>query len=309
MKRKPAGEEPLVHSPLVPQWGDEFDLRLYFACIHPGQYELRSEQDRVFAVQLLGAVVAYSVNQVGIYRGAIKAAPRGDVLRAVVRSVRSAQRLGQPGYSVWYEKPEAGFAGLSPREWFETQQQPELARLLRLKKPVEDQDVFGQIVVTNEPGAPVQSRAYKAKAHPGSRSNSLHAASRQKPFLVINEISSPGPDWDDEFALTPYFVTWSPLNYELGSSANYRLAQEVFDAAMGEFGGWVTIYRTALQASTRLAGAMEMVVRCAMKIVELGLPRYLEWFHVPQPEFGRLSPDGWFHEKQLIERIRVANLV
>ncbi|HYG35738.1 MAG TPA: hypothetical protein VEC99_13190, partial [Clostridia bacterium] len=115
----------------------------------------------------------------------------------------------------------------------------------------------------------------------------------------------PGPDWDDEFALTPYFARWSPWNYELGTPVNYRLAQEIYGSAMGEFAGWVTLYRTALQTSIHLDGGMEMVVRCCMKIVELGLPRYLEWFGAPQPEFNGLSPERWFQEKRLSELERL----
>jgi hypothetical protein len=222
MKRKPAGAQPLVYCPLVPNWGDEFDLRLYFACIHPGHYEFRSEGDRVLATQLLAAVAAYAV-----------------------------------------------------------------------------------IPLTEEPEARARLAPCGAKAHldPGRKSTS--GSRRTKPFLVIIESSCTGPDWDDEFALTTYFARWSPVNYKLGARLNFRLAQEIYESAMNEFAGWVTLYRTALHAAIQFDGAMEGVVRCAMNVVELGRGRYLEWFCACQPEFHGLSPQQRFRKKGLSELERL----
>jgi hypothetical protein len=221
------------------------------------------------------------------------------VLEAVVRSLRAVRRLGQPGYSEWYQKPQSGFAGLSPFEWFETQQQHELARLLRLKVQVEEEDILGEITLTEEPGAPARPCSSEKRAQTTPGSNSRRAAKRGTPDLVLRASCSPGPDWDDEFALTPYLARWSPWNYELGAARNYRLASEIYNSTASEFVGWVRLYRTALLASVQVDGAMEAAVRCAMKIVELGLVGYLEWFESAQNEFGHRSPRQWFNDHGL----------
>ena len=55
---------------LVPSWGDEFDLRLYFAGIHPNRYQLRDERNYCLAeylLEMLGVVAA--LKRHGIYSG------------------------------------------------------------------------------------------------------------------------------------------------------------------------------------------------------------------------------------------------
>jgi len=273
MKKRGSSTQPMVHSRLVPAWGDEFDLRLYFSLIHPGQYELRNASEHRMAKQLLAAVVAFGACHVGIYRAAIRTAPGSAVLKLVVKCTRTARRLGQPAYSVWYEKPQPGFSGRSPQAWFRAQDQSELADLLRLKTRVEERDVLIEI--------PFQG------------------PSEAKP-PVKDELES-GLGTAGEFGLQPYLARWHPSNYELGSQGNYRLALELYDAMAAEFTGWLALYQAAMTAARQVDGAMEATVRCAMKALEIGLPHYLEWFHTAQAEFGALSPKQWFLDKNLTQ--------
>lgn len=305
MKRKPAGEQRLVHSPLVPNWGDEFDLRLYFACIHPNQYELRSEGDRILGMQLLAAVAAYAVSHLGVYRAAVRAPARSDVIKTVAQAIQTLRQLGEPAYSEWYQNPQPTCGGLSPFAWFQEQQQPELAQLLRFKRRVEEHDIFCEIPFTEEVETSGQAAACSSNVRLDSAKKSAYGAKHTKPFLTIIQSSCVAPDWEDEFALTPYFASWAPVNYELGTPSNFHFAQEIFESAIGEFGGWVTLYRTALQGAIQLDGVMEAVVRCTMKIVELGRGLYMEWFHRPQPEFRGSSPQQWFQTKGLGELERL----
>ena len=112
-------------------------------------------------------------------------------------------------------------------------------------------------------------------------------------------LSKARADRENEFDPQPYFSRWIPSNYNLGSDRNYELAQELYDPMTTEFSGWIALYRTALDSAAQLDGALEACVRCCMKIVELGLEAYLEWFDAPQAEFGNRSPRQWFDEHGL----------
>lgn len=276
----------MVHSPLVPAWNDEFDLRLYFACIQPRQYELRKPSEYVMAKQLLGAVAAFGVCHVGIYRAAIRTAPKSAVFKSVVTCTRAARRLGPSAYSIWYTEPQPGFSRRSPKAWFQARNQTELVDLLQLKLHVEEADVLTEV-------------PFECKSEETAGANSGRTSELESVFLALSGT------WDssaqDEFDLQPYLARWSPINYSLGSQRNYRFAQELYDAMAGEFTGWVALYRAALVASAQRDGMMEAVVRCAMKAVEVGLAHYLEWFHTPQAEFGALSPEQWFLKRDRTE--------
>lgn len=278
---------------MVPAWGDEFDMRLYFACIHPRQYELKNSDEYGLAKQLLAPAIAFGIGHLGIYRSALRTAPKSDVLRAVVKCLRCARQIGQPSYSDWYTTNQPGFAGNSPVGWFRARNQPELADLLRLKMRVEEADVFTDVPL---------------KEGVGSQSNISNETGRRKLIATPAETQASallaifGIDFnEDEFDLRPYFARWAPSNYPLGSRRNFQLAQEIFDGMCGEFVGWITIYKAGLLAGSQIDGAIEGAVRCAMKAVELGLAAYLEWFQTPQPEFFGCSPKRWLEDRQLTE--------
>lgn len=265
MTRTPTCSQPLVHSPMVPEWEDEFDLRPYFSRIHPRQFEFRDSTEYVLAKQLYATVVAFTVTPVGIYRGAIRSSAARGLLKTVARCVRTARRLGMPHYSEWYQRPQSGFAGLSPKEWFLAKKHVDLAELLGMKSCVEEADILTEVPLVGAPVGLNQTRL------------------EQK----------------DDFDLEPYFARWIPANYSLGSDRNYYLAHALYDPMRAEFSGWIRLYRTALKADAQLEGALEASVRCCMKLVELGMEAYLEWYNSTQAEFGGLSPRQWFENRGL----------
>jgi hypothetical protein len=170
-----------------------------------------------------------------------------------------------PHYSEWYHRPQPGFTGLSPKDWFWAKQEGDLAELLSQKSRVEEPDILAEVPLVEVPEA----------------------------------LNQPRPEGKDEFDLQPYFSRWVPSNYNLGSDRNYDLAHELYDPMTAEFSGWITLYRTALKAAAQVEGALEASVTCCMKNIELGLEAYLEWFDAPQKEFGSRSPRKWFDEHGL----------
>jgi hypothetical protein len=293
MKKSRSKTQRLVHSPLVPAWNDEFDLRFYFSCIHPRQYELRKPSEYVMAKQLLGAVAAFGVCHVGIYRATIRTAPKSEVFKSVVTCTRTARRLGPSAYSVWYTEPQPGFSSGSPKAWFQARNQTELAELLQLKLYVQEADVLTEVPLECKSEEIAKRYAQQNKPHGKPGANASRTSELESLFLSLPQTLNSSVA-QDEFDLQPYLARWSPANYSLGSQSNYRLAQELYNAMAGEFTGWIALYRAALVAAGQTDGVMEAVVRCAMKAVEVGLTHYLEWFHTPQAEFGALSPEQWF---------------
>lgn len=251
MKRKSPVK--YVHSPLVPAWGDEFDLRYFFASIYPTRFQIR-ERDLLVAKQLLAVVAVFGVSYVGIYRAAIRAQPRSQILEAVVECLENIGGMGPEVYRVWYAMPQARFAGLSPEGWFLKHEQHELAKLLSVNTPVEEEEVFGEIPFKDE----------------------------------VHIEGDTGPDVDRLIA------RWSPSNYELETLRNYQMAEQIYGPAARELKGWVKLYLEALEASCRVAGVMEGVVRCAFKVVEVGPQGYRRWYNTPQPEFDQNTPRQWF---------------
>jgi hypothetical protein len=256
---------PLVHSPMVPVWGDEFDMRLYFSRIHPRQFGFQNGAEYVLAKQLYATVVAFGICHVGIYRAAIRGSAKRGLLKASVRCVRTARRLGIPHYFEWYQRPQPGFAGLSPKEWFLAKQQLDLADLLGMKSRVEEADILTEVQLVGVPEGVDRSRL------------------EQK----------------DDFDLEPYFARWTPANYRLGSDRNHYLAHALYDPMTAEFSGWIRLYSTVLEATAPVDGALEASVRCCMKLVELGREAYLQWYNSTQAEFGGLSPRQWFEDRGL----------
>jgi hypothetical protein len=65
----------LTHSRLLPSWRDGFELRHYFACIHPADYELKDPGEVVFALEIYAVIQAFSIHRLGMYRAAMRALP------------------------------------------------------------------------------------------------------------------------------------------------------------------------------------------------------------------------------------------
>jgi len=278
---------------MVPAWGDEFDMRLYFACIHPSQYALRNRDEYVMAKQLLAPAVAFGVGHLGIYRSAILTAPKSDVLRAIVTCLRRARQIGEPSYSDWYSRNQPCFAGNSPVGWFRERGLSELANMLRLRILVEEEDVLSDIPLQ-------ESVRSQSNISGGTSRQELTAPTAEAQLSALLSIF--GLDCgEDEFDLRPYLAQWAPANYSLGSRRNYQLAQEIYDGMAGEFTGWIMIYKAGLLAGTQIDGAIEAATRCAMKAVELGLAGYLKWFHTLQPEFFGCAPKRWLEDRNLTE--------
>jgi len=292
-------ETPLVHSPLVPAWEDEFDLRIYFACIHPTQYELKDRRECGLAKQILGAVQVCTVNWVGIYR-AILAAHRKhpNVLVPALLCIGSVLRREVSSHLTWYGSPQTEFGGKTPGDWFCDQGVPELGERLRFHGPVDQADVLEEVLL----------RANRDSKHSGPLFRrtvveaEMQLSSEHRELREIVRMLYSAEHWEDEFDFAPHLALWSPANYILDNPTNFQVALELYEFIRAEFAGWVRLYRAALEVGCQRAGVLQGVAICVMKVVGGGRRPYLEWFETPQTEFfDGTSPKQWFVDQKLEE--------
>jgi hypothetical protein len=193
----------LVHSRLIPAWRDAFDLRTYFACIEPGQYELKDQAELEPAKQLFADVQQFSVKWVMIYRAMVRALPNHEeILEPAMTCLESFLYSDRSSHLTWNSSPQTGFDGKAPEDWFVDCGLPELAGGLRFYAPVEQSDLKPEVPLQDRTGHGLPVILLRQTAAEGER---LLNSDQRELLPLLRSLFSPD-EWEDEFDLAPYFA-------------------------------------------------------------------------------------------------------